>query len=57
MILTVVELWIALDKLVVKQVPILRDHSPEIPVSFLEKLLLHDPLFLRPLSLTVEYIH
>ena len=57
MILTVVELWIALDKLVVKQVPILRNHSPEIPVSFLEKLLLHDPLFLWPLSLTVEYIH
>ena len=56
MILTVVELWIALDKLVVKQIPILCDYSPEIPIPILENLLLRDPLFLRRLPLAVKYI-
>ena len=56
MIVTVVELWVALDKLVVKQIPMLCDYSPEIPVSLLEKLLLRDPSFLRRLLLSVEYI-
>ena len=56
MILTIIELWIALDKLVVKQIPILCDYSPEIPVSLLEKLLLRDPLFIRRLPLAVKYI-
>jgi len=56
MLLTVIELWIALDKLVVKQIPILRDYSPEIPISLLEQLLLRDPLHLRRLPLAVGYI-
>ena len=46
MLLTIIELWIALDKLVVEQIPILRDYSPKIPILLLEQLLLHDPLHL-----------
>ncbi|KAL4078001.1 hypothetical protein J3A83DRAFT_4087181 [Scleroderma citrinum] len=56
MLLTVIELCIALDKLVVRQIPILRDYSPEIPISLLEQLLLRDPLHLRRLPIAVEYI-
>ena len=56
MLLTVIELWIALDKLVVKQIPILGDYSPEIPISLLEQLLLRDPLHLRRLPLAAGYI-
>ena len=55
MLLTVVELWIALDKLVLNQISILRDYSPEIPDSLLHGLLLRDPLHLRRLPLAVEY--
>ncbi|KAL4077990.1 hypothetical protein J3A83DRAFT_4087275 [Scleroderma citrinum] len=56
MLLTVIELWIALDKLVVNQIPILRDYSPEIPDSLLEQLLFRDPLHLQRLTVAVEYI-
>ena len=56
MLLTIVELWIALDKLVVQQIPILRDYSPEIPISLLERLLLRDPSHLQRLPLAVGYI-
>ncbi|KAL4069248.1 hypothetical protein J3A83DRAFT_4095931 [Scleroderma citrinum] len=56
MLLTVIELWIALDKLVTRQIPILRDYSPEIRDSLLEQLLLRDSLHLRRLAVVVEYI-
>ncbi|KAF8550398.1 hypothetical protein OG21DRAFT_1514065 [Imleria badia] len=39
-LLTVIELWIALDKLVIKKVPILIDYSPEIPMNLLDRVLL-----------------
>ncbi|KAF8547187.1 hypothetical protein OG21DRAFT_1527327 [Imleria badia] len=39
-LLTGVELYVALDKLVVKQIPMLADYPPEIPIAFLEGLLL-----------------
>jgi len=56
MLLTVVELWIALDKLVVQQIPMSLDYSPEIPISLLEQLFLRDSLHLRRLPLAVGYI-
>jgi len=56
MLLTIIELWIALDKLVLSQISLLRDYSPEIPESLLHRLLLRDPLHLRRLPLAVEYV-
>ena len=56
MLLTVVELWIALDKLVLSQISILRDYSPKVPDSLLHGLLLRDPLHLQRLPLAVEYV-
>ncbi|KAF8597353.1 hypothetical protein BDV93DRAFT_596776 [Ceratobasidium sp. AG-I] len=40
MVLTILELWVALDKLATSQCPLLLDYSPEIPESFLEPLLI-----------------
>ena len=41
MILTIMDLWMALDRIVVYQVPMLKEYSPEIPSTFLHDLLLH----------------
>ena len=40
MLLTLFELWVALDKLAVAQCPLLREYSPEVPLRLLETLLL-----------------
>ena len=39
MLLTMVELWVALDKIAIKDIPMLADYSPEVPISILEDLL------------------
>ncbi|KIO03173.1 hypothetical protein M404DRAFT_146433 [Pisolithus tinctorius Marx 270] len=57
MLLTVIELWVALDKLVTRQIFMLREYSPEIPVSLLERLLLRDALDIQRLRLASNYIH
>ena len=41
MILTIMDLWVALDILTVHQCPLLKQYSPEIPTKFLHDLLLH----------------
>ena len=41
MILTIMDLWMALDRIVVYQLPMLKEYSPEIPSNFLQDLLLH----------------
>jgi hypothetical protein len=41
MILTIMELWVALDTLAIHQCPLLKQYSPEIPTTFLHDLLLH----------------
>jgi hypothetical protein len=41
MILTIMDLWLALDKLTIRQCPLLKQYSPEIPSDFLHPLLLH----------------
>ena len=41
MILTLMDLWMALDGLAIQQCPLLGEYSPEIPCQFLHALLLH----------------
>jgi len=41
MILTLMDLWVALDRLAIQQCPLLQEYSPEIPSQFLHDLLLH----------------
>ena len=40
MLLTTIELWVALDKIAIKEIPMLADYSPEVPTRLLEDLLL-----------------
>ncbi|KIJ64287.1 hypothetical protein HYDPIDRAFT_90985 [Hydnomerulius pinastri MD-312] len=56
MLLTTVELWIALDKVVVNKIPILAEYSPEVPTALLERLLLHNAESLHRLQLAYRYI-
>ena len=55
-LLTRIELYVALDKLVVKNIPMLADYPPEIPIAFLEKLLLRKTRSLHRLSCTYQYL-
>jgi len=41
MILTIMDLWMALDRLAIRQCPLLEEYSPEISSAFLHDLLLH----------------
>jgi len=41
MILTLLDLWVALDRLAIQRCPLLKEYSPEIPCQFLHDLLLH----------------
>jgi len=41
MILTIMDLWVALDTFTIQQCPLLKQYSPEIPSDFLHPLLLH----------------
>ncbi|KAG2136632.1 hypothetical protein DEU56DRAFT_980804 [Suillus clintonianus] len=40
MLLTLFELWVAMDKLVITQMPLVREYSPEIPLNIWEWLLI-----------------
>ncbi|KAG1853171.1 hypothetical protein DFJ58DRAFT_883966 [Suillus subalutaceus] len=40
MLLTLFELWVAMDKIVVGQIPLLAEYSPEIPLTLWECLLI-----------------
>jgi hypothetical protein len=52
-ILTLVHLWVAIDRLVVSIIPMISEYPPEIPVGFLEPLLLRTRLAVaRAVSLT-----
>jgi hypothetical protein len=54
--LTALELYVALDKLVVKEIPMLADYPPEIPIAFLERLLLRKTTSLHRLSCAYQYL-
>ncbi|KAH8997132.1 hypothetical protein EDB86DRAFT_3043676 [Lactarius hatsudake] len=56
MILTIMDLWMALDKLTTQQCPLLTSYSPEIPPDFLHPLLLHRSGSLRRAMLIEEYV-
>ncbi|KAG9310853.1 hypothetical protein JVU11DRAFT_8708 [Chiua virens] len=56
MLLTTVELWVALDKLAIREIPMLADYSPEVPTRFLEDLLLHKAVNLDRLRQVHQYI-
>ncbi|KAI0296910.1 hypothetical protein B0F90DRAFT_1819762 [Multifurca ochricompacta] len=56
MILTIMDLWKALDTVTVQQCPLLLSYSPEIPRDFLHPLLLHRSGSLRRAMLIEEYI-
>ena len=55
-LLTAIELYVALDKLVVKEIPMLADYPPEIPIACLEGLLLHKTTSLHRLSCAYQYL-
>ncbi len=56
MILTIMDLWMALDKLTTQQSPLLTSYSPEIPRDFLHPLLLRRSGPLRRARYIEEYI-
>ena len=56
MLLTTIELWVALDKIAIKEIPMLADYSPEVPTSLLENLLLCKATSLLRLRRAHEYL-
>ncbi|KAH9028426.1 hypothetical protein EDB83DRAFT_2526320 [Lactarius deliciosus] len=56
MILTIMDLWMALDKLTTQQYPLLTSYSPKIPQTFLHPILLHHSGSLRRARIIEEYI-
>ena len=55
-LLTGIELFIALDKLVIKEIPMLADYSPEIPLIFLKRMLLRQKTSLHRLFCAFQYL-
>jgi hypothetical protein len=55
-LLTGIELYVALDKLVVKETPMLADYPPEISIAGLERLLLRKTTSLHRLSCAYQYL-
>ena len=56
MALTAIELWVALDKLVIGEISMLAEYSPEIPMSLLESLLLRETTNLHRLWRAYQYL-
>jgi hypothetical protein len=56
MILTIMDLWVALDTFTIRQCPLLKLYSPEIPSDFLHPLLLHRSSTLERASHIEEYV-
>jgi hypothetical protein len=56
MLLTVIELWVALDKLVVAAIPMLADYSPEIPAELLHRPLLRKTMNFHHLRGAYQYL-
>ena len=55
-LLTIIELWIAIDKLVVKKIPILASFSPEIPMDLFDRLLLRKTMNLHRFFRAHQYL-
>ncbi|KAK0198062.1 hypothetical protein F5146DRAFT_1018044 [Armillaria mellea] len=56
MLLTIMDLWVALDRVAVAQYPLLQDYSPEVPADLLIPLLLRRSKPLNRLVLITQYI-
>jgi hypothetical protein len=56
MLLTLLELWVAMDKIVVGQIPLLAKYSPEIPLTLWECLLLRKASALDRLKTLHAYL-
>jgi hypothetical protein len=56
MILTIMDLWVALDTFAIQQCPLLKQYSPEIPSDFLHSLLLHRSSTLKRALYIEEYL-
>ena len=56
MLLTIIDIWVALDKLVIKEIPLLADYSPEIPVGLLCDLWLRDPICIQRFRRAYQYL-
>jgi hypothetical protein len=56
MLLTLFELWVAMDKIVVGQIPLLAEYSPEIPLTLWECLLLRKASALDRLKTLHAYL-
>ncbi|KAG2040979.1 hypothetical protein BDR03DRAFT_1007740 [Suillus americanus] len=56
MLLTLFELWVALDKLVVNSIPLLIEYSPEVPVAIFDRLLLQKAAAIERLRVLQQYV-
>ena len=56
MLLTAIELWVALDKLVVSAVPMLTDYSPEVSTQLLPRLVFRKIMNIHRLRCAYQYI-
>lgn len=56
MLLTLMDLWVALDKCVLSHYPLLRDYDPEFPPSLFEPLLLPSKLQMERLAHIENYL-
>lgn len=57
MLLTLMKLWVAIDLLVIHQIPLLRDFSPEIPGDILDSLLLRTSQHIDQARVVQQYLH
>ncbi|KAG1750381.1 uncharacterized protein EDB91DRAFT_686470 [Suillus paluster] len=60
MLITLFDLWVAMDKIVVRQIPLLAKYSPEIPMTLWEHLLIRQSSALdrfKQLHTYLEYRH
>ncbi|QRV77950.1 kinase-like protein [Ceratobasidium sp. AG-Ba] len=55
--LTIMELWVALDRLVTSQHALLLEYSPDVPESLIENLLLRSSLHLERANMVQNYLH
>jgi hypothetical protein len=56
MILTIMDLWVVLDRFAIKECPLLKEYSPEIPSGFLHCLLLHRSSSMNRASYIEDYL-
>ncbi|KAG9311472.1 hypothetical protein JVU11DRAFT_8587 [Chiua virens] len=54
--LTEIELWVAIDKLVTKEIPILVDYSPEIPLDLFNRVLLPNLVTIHRVCRLYQYL-